>query len=78
MKTLSWIGIIVVLALSAAWASHAQSQHAVVPPGVIDLNEAGALEALQHSNPVHYEKVRNSAGSRPTSTGATSPMVRSC
>jgi hypothetical protein len=58
MKTLSWIGIIVVLALSAAWASHAQSQHAVVPPSVIDLNEAGALEALQHSNPVHYEKVR--------------------
>lgn len=58
MKTLSWIAIIVVLALSAACASHAQPQHALVPRGVIDLNEAGALEALQHSNPVHYKRVR--------------------
>ncbi len=30
----------------------------VTPRRAIDLNEPGALEALQRSNPTHYEKVR--------------------
>jgi hypothetical protein len=45
-----------VLLAALVWASSA----AAGPPsrGVIDLNEPGVLEALESSNPVHYDKIR--------------------
>ena len=45
-----------VLLASLVWASST----AAGPPsrGVTDLNEPGVLEALQRSNPVHYDKIR--------------------
>ena len=47
-----------VAAVLALWASMS-----LVPVGessqrVVDLNEPGVLEALQSSNPVHYEKIQ--------------------
>ena len=58
MRTASQMGVVVLLALSAAWVIQARGQQAPVQRRVVDLNEAGALETLQRSNPVHYEKVR--------------------
>lgn len=39
------------------WSAVAAAGDAT-PGRTINLNEAGALEALQHYNPTHYEKVR--------------------
>ena len=58
MTTTSRMAVVVLLTLSTAYVCQAQVQQAPVQRHVVDLNEAGALEALQRSNPVHYEKVR--------------------
>jgi hypothetical protein len=39
------------------WTAIAAADDAI-PSRTINLNQPGALEALQHSNPMHYEKVR--------------------
>ena len=43
--------------LALLWTAVAAAGDAT-PRRAIDLNEPGALEALQRSNPTHYEKVR--------------------
>lgn len=43
--------------LAWLWISVVAVVHVAAGP-TIDLNQAGALEALQLSNPAHYEKVR--------------------
>ena len=58
MKTAARMAVIVLLALSGACVTQAQVEQAQVARRMVDLNEVGALEALEHSNPVHYEKVR--------------------
>ena len=58
MKTAARTGVIVLLALSAACVTQAKVEQAQIARRVVDLNEDGALEALQRSNPVHYDKVR--------------------
>jgi hypothetical protein len=57
MKIASRMAVFVVLALSLACVTNAQVQQPV-QRRLVDLNEAGALEGLQRSNPAHYEKVR--------------------
>lgn len=79
MKIASLTAVFVVLAVSPARVTDAQAQQPTVQYRAVDLDELGVLEALQRSNPAHYEKVpRCLAGSGRTSTGATSPMARSC
>lgn len=51
LKALAIAGALVVSALSVAAADPRV-------PRVIDLDRPGALEALQRSNPAHYDKVR--------------------
>jgi hypothetical protein len=46
------VAVITMLWIAVAVAGDATQGH------TINLNEPGALEALQHSNPAHYEKVR--------------------
>ena len=58
MKTASRTAVVLLLALSAACVTQAQVRQPPVQRRVVDLNEAGALETLQRSNPVHYEKIR--------------------
>src|SRR5437773_11391061 len=43
--------------LALLWTAVAAAGDAT-PRRAIDLNEPGAIEALQRSNPTHYEKVR--------------------
>jgi hypothetical protein len=58
MNTAGRMSVMVLLALSAACVTQAKVEQAHIARRVVDLNEDGALEALQRSNPVHYDKVR--------------------
>lgn len=49
--------LIAAVVLALFWIAVTAAGEAT-PGRAINLNEAGALEALQHSNPTHYEKVR--------------------
>jgi hypothetical protein len=49
--------LIAVVVLALLWSAVAAAGDAT-PGRTINLNEPGALEALQHSSPAHYEKVR--------------------
>jgi hypothetical protein len=49
--------LVVAAVLALLWTAVAVVGDAT-PRGAIDLNEPGTLEALQRSNPTHYEKVR--------------------
>jgi hypothetical protein len=49
--------LVVAAVLALFWTAVAVAGDAT-PRGAIDLNEPGALEALQRSNPAHYEKAR--------------------
>ena len=52
--------LIAAAVLALLWTAVAAAGQATLGPA-IHLNEPGALEALQHSNPTHYEKVRKIA-----------------
>jgi len=45
-------------ALLALWASVSLASVGESSQRVVDLNEPGVLDALQSSNPVHYEKIQ--------------------
>ncbi|MBI2347249.1 MAG: hypothetical protein HYV05_01205, partial [Deltaproteobacteria bacterium] len=49
--------LVAVAVLATLWAAVAVAGDAP-PGGTVDLNKPWALEALQQSNPTHYEKVR--------------------
>lgn len=49
--------LIAAAVLALLWTAVAAAGQATLGRA-INLNEPGALEALQHSNPTHYEKVR--------------------
>ncbi len=49
--------LIAAAVLAMLWTAVAAAGDAA-PGRTINLNKPGALEALQHSNPTHYEKVR--------------------
>jgi hypothetical protein len=49
--------LIAAIALAWLWTSASAADTATLVR-TVDLDRAGALEALQQSNPVHYEKVR--------------------
>jgi len=58
MNTAGRMSVIVLLALSAACVTQAKVEQAPLERRVVDLNEGGALETLQRSNPAHYDKIR--------------------
>jgi hypothetical protein len=49
--------LLVAAVLVSLWTSGAAAAD-VAPRRLVDLDKPGALEALQQSNPTHYEKVR--------------------
>ena len=58
MKIAGRTAVFVALAVSPACVTDAQVQEPPVQHRVVDLDEPGVLEAVQRSNPAHYEKVR--------------------
>jgi hypothetical protein len=51
------VKLVIIIVLGLLWTALAVAGDATPTP-TINLNEPGALGALEHSNPRHYEKIR--------------------